>query len=63
MQEELDEWKAAMEKLEVKDIELEEDHIEVVQLVMNPYQLSGSGQTPTKCREVVGAKASSSTFG
>ena len=34
------------EELEVKDVEFEEDHMEVVRLVMNPYQLSGSGVNP-----------------
>ena len=41
--EELDEWETAMVKLEVEDVEFEEDHVEVVWLVVNHHQLSSSG--------------------
>ena len=46
VQKEQDEWEATMERSEVKDVEFEEDHIEVVWLVKNPHQLSRSGVNP-----------------
>ena len=30
-------WETAMEKFEVKDVEFEEDRLEVVRLTMNPH--------------------------
>ena len=44
--EELAEWKTMMEKLEVKDVEFEEDRVEVVRLVVNPHQIHSSGVDP-----------------
>ena len=46
VQEELDGWEATIEKLEVKDVKFEEDHMEVVRLLMNPHKLLGSGVNP-----------------
>ena len=36
----------AMEKFEVKDVEFEEDHLEVVRLIVNPHYLHSSGVDP-----------------
>ena len=44
--EELAEWETAMEELEVKDVEFEEDRVEVVQLVVNHHQLPSNGVDP-----------------
>ena len=44
--EELVEWENVMEKLEVEDVEFEEDRMEVVRLVVNHHQLSRSGVNP-----------------
>ena len=44
--EELAERETAMAELEVKDVEFEGDRVEVVQLVVNPYQIHSSGVDP-----------------
>ena len=55
--EELVEWETAMVKLEVEDVEFEEDRVEVVRLVVNHHQLSSNGWTLTRSREVTGTEA------
>ena len=55
-EEELAEWETTMVKLEVKDVEFEEDRVEVVRLVVNCHQLSSSGWTLTRSKEVAGTE-------
>ena len=44
--EELVERETAMEKFEVKDVEFEEDRVEVVWLAVNPPQIRSNGVDP-----------------
>ena len=42
----LAEWESVMEKFEVKDVEFEEDYVEVIRLTVNPLQIHSSGVDP-----------------
>ena len=44
--EELVEWEAVVAELEVKDVEFDEDRVEVVQFAVNLHQLQSSGVDP-----------------
>ena len=44
--EELAEQETTMIELEIKDVEFEEDHVEVVWWVVNPHQIHNSGVDP-----------------
>ena len=46
-----------MTELEVKDVEFEEDRVEVVQLVVNPHQITAVRWTLTGLRKVAGTNA------
>ena len=45
-EEELVEWETSTVKLEVEDVEFEDDRMEVVRFVVNHHQLSSSGVDP-----------------
>ena len=55
--EELVEWEIMMEKFEVKDVEFEENHVEVVRLAVNPPNSTTMGWTLIGSREVADTEA------